>query len=257
VIRFASQRVLQVTAPEEDPMRATVLTLLLPLAACSDAAWTLEAWGEDFAEKGIPAEAFGDGCSVTFETAEVQVTEVDLVDRAGSKVNAAGAGAIDLAVGRDVIASGTATPGVYDAVHARVMAADGPAVTLAGTIQCPDGSVDFAWSFSEDTTYQCTPDALELSAGAEAIHEFTVHFDHFFVDTLVDSDEEPPLRASGLLTLDTDGDGMLSETELGSVAPHEIGLDVGSHTELATVADWMTFISTTLGHIDGETHCER
>lgn len=236
-------------------MRATALALLLPLAACSDASWTLEAWGEDFAERGIPAEAFADGCSATFTTASVHVTEVDLVDLGGAKVNASGAGTIDLAVGREVVASGLAAPGVYDAVHARVSPNGGDAVRLVGTIQCPTGSVDFDWSFAEDTTYICNPDALELAPGVDALHEFTVHFDHFFVDSLVDGDEEPELRAASLLSLDTDADGVLLQEELAGLAPHEVGLDVGSRTELGTVWEWMAYISTTLGHINGETHC--
>ena len=61
-----------------------LLCLSLLLAACgTPGPWATEIYGEDFLEQGIPAEAFDDGCSASFDTFLVSVTERALLDGAG------------------------------------------------------------------------------------------------------------------------------------------------------------------------------
>ena len=62
------------------------------------------------------------------------------------------------------------------------------------------------------------------------------------------------LRA--VLDADADADGAVTLAELGAVDVAGLGYAVGQYSEVTTLADFVAFLTQTLGHVDGEGHCQ-
>ena len=236
-------------------MRTLLLTLPL-LAACGEGTWIATTWGEDYIEQGIPASEFADGCWVEFSAFEVQITEAALLDGDGEVVGDAGVGRFELTepgpqeLGRADVAAKT-----YATARFRIAPTDGPSVRAAGTLSCgEDQAVGFDWAFSTDTTYVCEPTDLTLAAGGEGTTELTVHGDHLFYDGLEDPDAS--VRGQAILDADGDADGEVTLQELGSVSVAGLGYTVGSASEVEDLAAFVEHLTTTVGHVDGEGHCQ-
>ena len=79
----------------------------------------------------------------------------------------------------------------------------------------------------------------------------TVHADHLFYDSLVS--EEPELRFDALAAADTDMNDQITEAELAAAGVGSY--DVGNE-DVDDLWSWLVAHSRTLGHVDGEGHCD-
>ncbi len=253
----------------------TLLPLFMLLAGCGgEGTWTLTTWGEEYIEDAIPAADFADGCEAVYDTFLVVDTDLALLDGDGEIV-----GEIPGALVYDMTQAGpyeigtVAVPAThYDAVTWRIapdasatagnatdeqvslMADLGASVYAEGTLTCGEISVSFAWDFDTDTTYHCEPEDLTIPAGGEDGTELTVHGDHLFYDGLENPDAE--VRGQAIVDADADEDGIVTMEELEAVAVAELGYDVGSQAEVEDLYAFIAFLTRTLGHVDGEGHCQ-
>jgi hypothetical protein len=241
-----------------NPSRTLTLLSIL-LAGCGgEGTWILSTWGEDYIETGIPAADFADGCSVVFDRFEVVDSDLALLDGDGAVVGEIpGSFVMDMAQPGPVDLGDVTVPAThYDEVSWRIGPTDDEPVSVSveGTITCGEQSVGFAWDFDTDTTYHCEPEDLTIPAGGEDGTELTVHGDHLFYDSLEDPDAM--LRAQAFVDADADADGEVTMAELEAVSVAELGYDVGSRAEVTDLYAFVAYLSRTLGHVDGEGHCQ-
>lgn len=234
-------------------------------------------YGEELIEDGIPASVFADGWSVRFDTFLVSVgavtvaaygAEAPVLDDPTYRI-------FDLAQpsGGDgfLVLSKEVAAGDYDDVSYRVAGSDdavagnasaqdvalmneqGYAVYVEGRATREDESFTFSWGFTTPTTYAHCRSTATVD-GSRATSMLTIHADHLFYDDLVS--EDPDVRFDAIAGADADGDGDITAAELAAVditgfERYQVGsLDVA---ELWTFIDYQV---STLGHIDGEGHCE-
>lgn len=252
------------------------------LSACGDdpARGTLELriYGEPFIEEGIPADAFADGWSLHFSKFLVAVSDVQVgTGRGEPAFTVPTTHVFDLAVSSGgeghLFATSAVAGGRYDDTSFTI----GPALqgTLAGNAPADDvafmtraghaihvvGSATragetrtFAWSFATDTTYLRCASRARVDGGSARV-ELTVHADHLFYDSLVS--DSPSLRFDLIAGADADADGEVTRAELAAV--DITGLSDYQVGNLTAVRDLDAFIAqqtATLGHIDGEGHCD-
>jgi hypothetical protein len=246
-------------------------TLLLPACEGGEGELKVTIYGEAFIEDSIPAEVFADGWSVTFDRFLVVVRDVAADDHP-----LPGTFVFDLAqpssgghdVGTVVMPAGTVSDLAYRIAPLRAetvagntdsddvaLLRGGPfSLFLSGTAMRDDEVVRFSWGLATDTAYGPCTTNMEVEADRSATSQITVHGDHMFYDDL---DSPTPNVAFDLIaSADADGDGDVTEAELRLVdISSEERYQVGSRD----ITDLWTFLevqSTTLGHIDGEGHCE-
>lgn len=93
-----------------------------------------------------------------------------------------------------------------------------------------------------------------MPAGGEAGTELTIHGDHLFYDGLEDPDAG--LQGQPIVAADADGNGVITQDELAAVDVAGLGYSVGQHSEVTDLDAFITFLTRTLGHVDGEGHCQ-
>lgn len=253
-------------------------TALFPLAltllfACSEAGeGTLEAriYGEEFIEEGIPADVFNDGWAVAFTRFVVVVDGISAHDVAD-----AGRYAFDLtqasggeghevtslvvpsgaqALAYTIAPGGTATGGNASDADAAMMSAMGYSVFIEGTATKDAATIAFAWGFDSTTEYSHCEVVEEVPADGSATTVMTIHADHVFYDDL--ESPEPNVSFDLIAASDADMDGTVTDAELlARDISAEARYQVGSR-DISNLWDFMTAQSQTLGHIDGEGHCE-
>lgn len=251
-----------------------LLSLGLLAAACTDPGQStlrVTAYGETFVEDRIPAEVLVDGWSIDFQRFLVAISAVevdgeplegafvvDLARGSGGEghplgtltVPAGDAPTLDFRVA--TLATATPVSATDDDVATLVDA--GASLWVEGTATRDERAVSFAWAFATDTRYVNCQSTAELVDGREATSQLTFHADHLFYDDL---DSETPNVAFDLVaTADVDADGEVTEAELRALdITTQTRYQVGSHdvTELWSFIEVQT---GTLGHIDGEGHCE-
>jgi hypothetical protein len=236
----------------------TLFSLVL-LTGCGSGTWTVNTWGEEYIEDTIPAEIFEDGCSVSYESFEVAMSGVALLDGDGTEV-----GVVDGEQVFDLTAAGPHDVGSAEvsATHyanARYMIAPsdqlgGSSVVAAGTLTCGAESVTFDWAFDTDTTYECEPADLTIPAGGEDSTQYTIHGDHLFYDGL--ENEDAVVRGQAVADADADADGAVTLAELEAVSVATLGYEVGQYSEVTNLSQFVSFLTQTLGHVDGEGHCQ-
>jgi hypothetical protein len=239
----------------------------------------VRAYGEAFIEDHIPADEFSDGWSVKFDRFLVSVSEVGVAaGHAGTPVVAstsiqvfnlaqptAGEGLL--------VATGTAPGGRYDHVRYTIepaaagavatagvpagaldaMIAAGESIRVEGTAEKPgSATITFAWGFTSTVSHAChTPVTVD---GATATTEITIHGDHLFYDDLVSA--TPMVAFELIATSDGDGDGTVTQAELAArdistQARYQVG-----NTGIGDLWRFIAYQATTVGHIDGESHCD-
>ncbi len=235
--------------------RCTPALALLPLlVACGSGDWVVTTWGEEYIEEGIPSTGFVDGCEAVFDTFTVNITQAALLNGDGEVAGAVQAGAFELTqAGPQTVGSAAVPATHYDTARFEISPDGGPSVRAAGQLTCGAESVSFDWSFQTATTYLCAPADLTVPAGGEVGTELTVHGDHFFYDGLEDPDAS--LRGQPIVDADADGDGVVTIDELSAVPVAGLGYAVGQYSEVTDLGAFITFLTRTLGHVDGEGHC--
>lgn len=253
-------------------MKYTAFVSLLALTACGKGTWTVSTWGEEYIEDAIPAADFADGCAATYDTFLVALGDVALLDGDGAEVGVVdGWQVFDLtAPGPHEVGSAEVRATHYasarfsiapasgavagNATEAQVAALGDASVRAAGTLTCDGVDYTFDWSFDTDTTYNCEPEDLTIPSGGEDGTELTIHGDHLFYDGLENPDAE--VRGAAIADADADADGVVTQAELDLVSVATLGYEVGQYSEVTTLGEFVSFLTRTLGHVDGEGHCQ-
>ncbi len=249
-------------------MKKIASVLVLAVVGCGGgddlAPGTLEisVYGEEFVEAGIPADAFSDGWSVTFDRFLVSLGDVSAA--AGHEAPAlveSDYREFDLAQpsggAGQLVVSAEVPGGVYDHVGYRIAPATpgGNAVYIEGTATKGTVSKTFAWGFAKPTTYaHC--EGTAVVDGGTATTQITIHADHLFYDDLVAP--EPNLAFDLIARADDEGDadGVVTPAELEAVdITAEEHYQVGNF-DVTNLWDFIDHQVSTIGHIDGEGHCE-
>lgn len=249
-------------------------TLCLPLGGCGAGQWTLSTWGEAYIEDGIPADVFADDCAATFSQFLIVAGDRALVDGDGEPVGALeGAQVYDLTqpgphdmgtvevrathydeVDVTIAPRSGATAGNATAEQVAAVSGAGASVLVSGILTCGGRARTFSWAFQTSTVYHCEPEDLTIARGGADGSELTIHGDHLFYDDLASPDAQ--VRGMAIHGADQDGDGEVTLEELAQVPVADLGYGVGSFGDVVTLADFVAELSRTIGHIDGEGHCQ-
>jgi hypothetical protein len=203
-------------------------------------------YGEPFIEEGIPAEEMSDGWAVSFERFELRVGALSF---GGEQVE--GLSSVDLArptmgEGQELVTL-TLPEGSY--TGASFTLTD---ISVKGSATKGEVTKRFEWALEGSAHYMSCEHQTSVSAAAPSRFEVTVHADHLFYDSLVS--EEPALAFQALADADLNGDDLISAEEL---AQADIGAyDPGSSGEVNDLWAWLNAHALTLGHVDGEGHCD-
>ena len=231
---------------------STLALLLCGLAACSQASEANEeevavtVYGEEFIEEGIPSSEMADGWSVTFDTFLVTVKDVTIAD-----VTLTDFEPIDIANKTDGMGHTLATPTVPAGEHSGSQFTISR-VEMAGSASKEGITKNFAWTFEQETHYTNCQTTTSVGPEERATFQITVHADHFFYDSLVA--EEPQVVFQALADADSDEDGTITRAELEATG---IGsYDPGNDDTVNDLWTWLEAQSRTLGHVDGEGHCD-
>ena len=243
---------------------------VLLVTACSGQL-DLRAYGEAFAEVGIPAAEVSDGWSVRFS--ELVVALDDIRVEGAESASADGGYVFDLAaqsygVGQPLEALAVAT-GRYDELHFRVappievvggnatdaqvdkMRTGRYAVFVAGEATRDGRTIGFEWGIPIDSSYDCAIES-EVRADEPTRLELTLHADHLFADDL---EVEPELAFDAIAAADADDDGLVIPSELDAV--ELAGLDA-YQTGRNDIVDLWAFVGNlalTMPHVNGEGQC--
>lgn len=252
--------------------RPLVLIAPLLLAACGSGEWSATTWGEEYIEEGIPSGEFADSCSATFDQFYVVLDDVALLDGNDEAVSdEQPAMVFDLTqTGPHDLFSSEVPATYFDTVRYAVRPASdavagnvsdevvsamaGHSVHATGSLTCGEDTITFDWIFDTDTTYLCEPDDLTIPNGGTATTELTIHGDHFFYDGLENPDAE--VRGQLIVDADADEDGSVTHAELAAVSIAPTGYSVGQYSDVTDLDQFITFLTRTLGHVDGEGHCQ-
>ncbi len=245
------------------------------LACDSDGAGTVavEIWGEDFIEQAIPASEVADGWRVKYD--HFVVTLGDITAAGASFPDAA---AFDLTVpGPVAVTSGPATAGPIEPVAYslvipnsdtrnvnvepdtfQTMIAEGWSVFVQGTATKDASTVLFSWGFDVTQALTDCHATARVPDGATGTTQITIHGDHLLYDSLVNP--EAVLRFGPLADADADHDGEVTPAELAAVSGVTFGAmdnyDVPGGSGIDNLWDYLSAQARTIGHIDGEGHCE-
>jgi len=235
-------------------MRASSCCLLI-VACGGEGAWTVETWGEEYIEQAIPADVFADGCSVVYDAFVVSMAEVALFDGDGTRVGDLGGPAFyDMVVPGPTPMGEVGVPADhYSSVELLVASDPGPSVEVAGTLTCGAGSAHFQWAFDESTMYGCVPADLTIPPNASDSTQITIHGDHLFYDGL--ENQDATVRGAEILAADADADGEITLDELDAVSIPALGYEVGQFSDVLTLRQFVSHLTRTIGHIDGEGEC--
>ena len=233
--------------------RALVPALFFGLAAvvlpaCSDGGEGMvevRVYGEEFIEEGIPAADMADGWEITFSRFDVTVTDVTVAG-----VTLADGTTLDITTpsdGEGQLLTDGAVPTGRHADSSYVIRS----VAIEGTAQKDAETLSFAWVLDAPTSYASCETETRVTTSAPGVFQVTVHADHLFYDSLVS--EEPELRFDALAAADTDEDNEITEAELAAAGVGSY--DVGNE-DIDDLWSWLLAQSRTLGHVDGEGHCD-
>lgn len=235
-------------------------------------------YGEDFIERGIPGGEPGcDGCvedgwAVTFDRFLVVLAAVEVPGAARDETarvfdlarDSAGAGhpVVELtvpvshrALDYTVAPSAEAIAGNATAADVAHMIDAELAVYVEGRAERAGEVITFAWGFAEETRYTDCAIAARLTDGGVTPVELTIHADHLLYDDL--DSGEPRVVFDLIAASDTDGDGAVSRAELEA---RDISAESRYQVGSRPIDDLWGFVAAqtaTLGHIDGEGHCEQ
>ena len=204
----------------------------------------VRAWGQDFIEVGIPADALSDGWAIEFSRFEVSFASITI---AGQSI--ADPEPIDLAQPSDgagqLLGRVTVAAGSYDDAAFEV-----GRMQVEGSASKDGVSKSFAWTFPLIVFYSECETSTEVPGGGTGELQITVHADHLFHDSLIA--EQPALRFDALAAADGDGDDVITMQELAAA---ELGAYDPGNVEVESLAGFLEILATTTIHADGEAHC--
>lgn len=207
---------------------------------------TVTVYGEDFIEKGIPAEEMADGWSVDFDRFVVSVGDVVVGGSASPAIDP-----VDISVETDGEGHPVATFALPEGSHTGSAFAI-TRVEMSGSAMKDGVTKTFDWVFDQNTLYSACETTTQVGDGATSIFQITVHADHFFYDSLVA--EEPQVVFQALADADSDNDGAITQDDLENAGLGSY--DPGSAGDVDNLWTWLIAQGRTLGHVDGEGHCD-
>ncbi|MCX4240008.1 hypothetical protein [Paraliomyxa miuraensis] len=253
---------------------APLLLLAALGGACTsdsdDAALRITAYGEEYIEDRIPAEELVDGWEVDFSRFLVALRDVeangellpgafvvDLAQGSGGEGHELGVltlPAVDHPhLGYRVAPVDAATPVSATDDDVATLVDAGASIRVEGQATKDGQTLRFAWSFATDTHYVECHGAAALEEG-DATSQLTIHADHLFYDDL--DSEEPNVAFDLVASADADGDDEITAEELRALdITSQTRYQVGSR-DITELWGFIEAQTATLGHIDGEGHCE-
>jgi hypothetical protein len=266
-------------------MKTLITTFaILTVAACGEDTGTITstAYGEEFIEEGIPSDVFSDGWAVTYDRflvsignakaqaghdhGEVGFDDFFVVDLAKpsngegtvlSEFDAPG-GTYDH-YGYQIIADASALDTNADDADFTAMKANGYSIWVAGSASKSGVTKTFDWGFKMKLTYAHCEAGMTID-GDNVVMQSTIHADHLFYDDAVS--DEPNVAFDLFATADADNDNAITLEELGTTDIRtQTRYQVGSNRDLEgkEITNLRQFLEkqvTTVGHINGEGHCE-
>lgn len=250
------------------------------LLACAPGEGTLDVviYGESYIEASIPADVFVDGWTLTFDRFLVSVGELTLA-QAGEPEGAEEPRyqIFDLAQPSGgagfSVTSAQVPAGAYDGLRYHIApAADAIAgdATEEDVQRMRDGGLSiyvegqaeragvvkrFAWGFATRTDYAHCKSTAVVADGGVATAQLTVHGDHLFYDDLFSP--TPNVTFDLFAAADADADGEITRAELEATDIRPLSnYQVGDLIEIHDLWSFLEQQTTTIGHIDGEGHCE-
>jgi len=244
-------------------------------AATGEGDYRITVYGEPYIEEGIPAEEMEDGWAITFDKFLVAITEVraadgladvpetrvfDLAIPSGGEGHALATVTVPAATYSDfgyriAPAGADAVAGNASPADVAALVAEGASLWVEGSATKAGQTVSFAWTFRSDTTYTGCETSASVVNGGSGTSQITIHSDHLFYDDLVS--EEPFLRFDLIAGADADADGIVTKNELSQVdITGQERYQVGNRTDIVDLWTFMVAQTATLGHIDGEGHCD-
>jgi hypothetical protein len=228
-------------------LQVSVLLVALVSGACAAGEGEVEVrvWGEAFIEEGIPAAAVTDGWAIDLPRFEVELRDVSV---AGASFDAPDP--FDLAQTSDgvgqLVGRASVAAGEYDDAAFTIAR-----VQLEGSAEKGGVVKNFAWTFDMPIDHEECDTSTEVPRDGVGELQITVHADHLFYDSLVS--EQPALRFDAIAAADVDADGEvtmaeLAATDIGAYDPGNLAID-----------DLWSFLAAqaqTMGHVDGEGHCQ-
>jgi hypothetical protein len=228
--------------------RLSSMVLGMLLLACGDGEGRIRvtAYGESFIENGIPADAMNDGWAVAFDRFSVALADVKV-----ATVAIEVPGEIDLSLASEgrghELGSADVNDGSYGDAGFTL-----ERLELAGAATRGAETKRFAWRLDVPTAYDACETRTTVPDGGVGTFQITIHADHLFYDSLVA--EEPQVLFQPLAEADADADDELTQAELSA---RSIGAyDAGSEGNVENLWQWLLAAARTVGHVDGEGHCE-
>jgi hypothetical protein len=206
---------------------------------------SVRAYGESFIEDGIPASAVDDGWAIEFSRFEVTFRDVLVGGVALSDAEPVALHEASEAGGHELgsVSVGAGRHGSPSFTIARV--------DVEGLAEKDGVAKTFSWLFDAPTRYEHCQTTTEVKQDETTSFQITVHADHLFYDSLVS--EEPQLSFQPLADADADADGEVTQAEL---AEQDIGPYDPGNLDLSDQWSFLVAQHRTLGHVDGEGHCE-
>lgn len=236
---------------------------------------TVTLWGEEYIEQGLPSELFADGYAVTYTKFLIALSDVSAAEEGDAPAFTASAQAVwdvtkagPVTIGSKTVPAGeyshtayrispstsTAVSGNADDADLQRMKDEELSVYVAGTATNGGTTVSFAWGFNTDTMYDPCHSIGALTADGEATIQITIHGDHLLYDSAIS--EDPDLRFNDIALADADADGNVTEEELRAYNIAPLPNYVVGSLDIDNMYDFIAHMTSTLGHIDGEGHCE-
>ena len=279
---MAIQAIKKISRKKSALIPAFCAVTFMLLSGCDDSedsgtgTLTVTIWGEEFIEQGIPATEFADGYGISYEKFLVNLENVSVAaaDDAPA-LQSVPAKIWDVSkVGPTVIVSAVVNEDDYthtaytiapantesvagnaDAADVAMMQQNGYSIYVEATVTNGSVTKHFAWGFNTTTRYDPCHSLGVLEKDGNATVQITIHGDHLFYDSAQSTD--PALRFADLALADTNNDGDITQTELTGYPIDGLQYyTVGNMTEITNMWQYLSYMVTTVGHIDGENHCE-
>lgn len=157
----------------------------------------------------------------------------------------------------------SSSAGNATAADVTLMRAGSYAVYVEGTAsKAGVADVRFRWGFTGRTDFSDCHDSTEqpgvaVPTSGTASMQLTLHGDHLFYDDLQSPDAR--LRFDAIAAADANGDREVTLDELGAVQLTTLPMtqySTGPLPNVRTLRDFVTHLVSTVGHFNGEGHCQ-